>query len=285
MRICFWHSDKPREHLLADAFADGVTSAGDTIVRRALTDEKTVAPDCDVACMVGVKSRELFWLHWRAGIHTIYFDKGYTRQALGGPIKIWEYWRVAVDAHQPTKKLSYRDYPSDRADHLGLKYAPWRKGGSHIVLAGSSAKYHDFYGLSDPNRYYEKVIAEIRKHTRREVVYRPKPSWRDATPLSNSRYSDSSRSIEEELIDAWALVTHGSNACFEAITAGVPCIILGDAVAKPLSSTELKDIESPRLASDDERQKWLNSLAYQQWTLREMSTGEAWRVIRPQIYG
>lgn len=286
MRIVFFHSDKPRETLLANAFADGVRAHTDDSVRlQRLEPEVKIAEDADVVCMVGVKSRELFWAHWRAGIHTIYFDKGYTRQSLAGPIKIWEYWRVAVDGHHPTPKLMSMSRPVDRINKLGIEIKPWRITGDQIVIAGSSAKYHDFYGLSDPTRYSEKVIGKLKRHTNRQIIYRPKPSWKEAVPINGSTFSTSEQSIEEVLRGAHALVTHGSNACFEAVLLGVPCVVLGEAVAKPISSTELRDIERLKLATLEDRMQWLSNLAYCQWTLKELASGEAWNTIRPQIYG
>lgn len=308
MRIAFWHSDKPRERLLADAFAQGARAHGDVVEFHPLEPEPRVV-DCDVACMVGVKSRELFRAHFNAGSHVLYFDKGYTRHAARSPVKLWEYWRVALDAHQPTDRLQRMTLTNgDRWDRLGLVMQPWRRANDtvdtttlsdlevvrravagsapgHIVLAGSSQKYHDFYGLKDPTSWARKVVAALRAETRREIVYRPKPSWKDAVPIEGTRFSSGEESIEEVLAGAWAVVTHGSNACFEAVLAGVPVVVLGDAVAKPISSTAISEIESPRLAPYIDRLQWAARLAYWQWTMPEFASGEAWRFLRPQVFG
>lgn len=284
MRVCFWHSDKPREHLLANAFAEGVrTHPDDTITMRPLLPTVEVA-DCDVACMVGVKSRELYRAHWDKGVHVIYLDKGYTRHAAPGPVKLWEYWRVAVDGHHPTQTLMNIARPEDRMDRLGLLMQPWRRSGAGIVIAGSSQKYHDFYGLRDPTAWATKLVRFIQANfPKRPIIYRPKPSWRDAVPIPGSTFSQGGE-IGDVLQGAWALVTHGSNAVFEAVLGGIPCIVLGDAVAKPISSTRMEELETPRLATYAERNQWAANLAYCQWTLPEFASGEAWRVIRPQIF-
>lgn len=286
MKITFWHSDKPRERLLADAFADGARAHGDAVELRSLTPDPVVS-DCDVACMVGVKSRELYRAHFAAGAHLVYFDKGYTRHAARSPVKLWEYWRVAIDSHQPTALLMETNCPEDRADRLGLVLQPWRKphAESWILIAGSSAKYHEFYGMKDPTAWTGKLVRELRERSRRPIVYRPKPSWADAVPIEGTRFSRSPETIEEALRDVAVVVTHGSNACFEAVLAGVPCVVLGEAVAKPISSTTLDELESPRTASYAERHQWLNNLAYWQWTMPELASGEAWQFLRPKIYG
>jgi hypothetical protein len=79
------------------------------------------------------------------------------------------------------------------------------------------------------------------------------------------------------------MVTHGSNACFEAVCEGVPCIVLGNGVAKPISSTQLEDVDNPRLASDSEREAWLNGLSYWQWSRDEMESGECWDYVRRYV--
>lgn len=283
MKVAFWASDKPRERILSDAFLNGVQAHGDEAIALRLTGEGEVA-DCDIACMFGVKSRALFQAHWRAGIHTVYLDKGYCRQRRPGPVSAWEYYRVAVDGHHPTRHLANQKSSEDRLEVLNLELQPWRKRGGHIILAGSSAKYHAFYGLSHPTKYAAKVINELLAMTQREIVYRPKPSWQDAVPIDGARYSTNEESIQDVLKGAHVLVTHGSNAVFEAVLAGVPCIVLGDAVAKPISSVTLGKIEHPRLANEVERRQWLANLAYWQWTLTEMADGRAWDFIRPRIF-
>ena len=274
--VAFYASDKPREQDLARAFIAGVEKHGDAgFIARGDSPR-------DVAVMVGVKSIDIYRQCQAEGIHTIMIDKGYQRHRKPGE-RVWEYWRCAIDAHHPTDMLMNTKRPSDRM--AGVELSPWhaKTKRGHIVIAGSSAKYHRFYGLPDPTTYATELVARIRKYTKRDIVYRPKPSWRDAVPIDGTTYSEPGEHIGDALWGAHALVTHGSNACFEAVTTGVPCVILGNGVAKPISSTDIAEINSPRQASMGERQRWLASLAYWQWNLIEFESGEAWAAIRPQI--
>lgn len=284
MRVCFFTNEKPRERILSDVFLRGLAAHGDEGEIRRLDGTAQVADGCEVACMIGVKSRAVCDANWRAGVHTLYFDKGYLRHRADSPVRIWEYWRVAVDGHHPTRTLMKVARPHDRLDALGLEMRPWRSEGEHIVIAGSSAKYHEFCGLPEPTAYARRLVRKL-KGSGRPIVYRPKPSWRDAVPIKGARFSRGPETIDDVLAGTHALVTHGSNACFEAVLAGVPCIVLGEAVAAPISSMDLDDIETPRLASEAERRQWLANLAYCQWTMTEIESGEAWATIRPQIYG
>lgn len=284
MRVAFLASDKARERLLADAFLKGAKRHGHETQVIPLTEGEPEVGNYDVACFVGVKSRELFQAHGRAGIPVLYFDKGYSRHSRTDGVRGWEYWRVAINAHQPTERLD-RNMPGDRAARFGWESKPWRKRGSTIILAGSSGKYHDFYGIRNPTHYWARKVEDIRDVSDLEIVYRPKPSWREAVPIEGTRYSELPERLEALLAKAHVLVTHGSNCCFEAAMAGIPSIVLGEAVAKPISSTSLDDIVKPRLANDEERGQWLANLAWWQWNSREFYSGEAWEFLGEQIHG
>lgn len=284
LNVCFLHSDKARERILANAFLEGVAQHGDHVELRLRSENVEPIPGADIVCMVGVKSKKYFQTYAREGANVMMIDKGYSRHSKSGAVRSWEYWRVAVNAHHPTRYLMDTPRPFDRWDRLGLKFEPWRERGKHIVFAGSSAKYHDFYGLRHPTMYAQKIMKRMRELTeKRKIIYRPKPSWKDAEPIEGAEYSKGG-DIFSVLDGAWALVTHGSNACFEAALMGVPSVVLGDAVAKPISSITEEDIANPRLCSDEERAQWFANLAYCQWTMREMVSGEAWQYIRPLMY-
>ena len=284
LRVHFFMSDKQREHLLADAVLRGAERCGYQVSSCSIG-KTPKAENYDVACFVGVKSRELFREHNSRGTHVIYFDKGYSRHKSTRAVGGWEYWRVSVDSHHPTRFIEQMSMPSDRFDALSLEVKPWRTEGKHILIAGSSAKYHAFYGLKDPTTFGKDIVRDLRAISERPLWYRPKPSWREAVPLLKTRYSVPPETITDALCNCWAMVTHGSNACFEALIGGIPSIVLGDAITRPISSSALNDVESPRLASDDERAKILANLAYCQWTLPEMASGKAWDTIGGMIHG
>lgn len=278
MRVKFLASDKKREQQLAKAFMAGVQRDGVAGVIEPLS----AMPDLDnidVACMIGVKSKRLFDRCREAGVVPILFDKGYLRHRRADA-RTWEYWRVSIASHHPTRYLYEGKANRARLQLLHLDVKRWRGYGLQIVLAGSSQKYHDFYGLPDPTTWAKEVVAEIRKHTDRPIIYRPKPSWQEAVEIEGTFFSKPTENIASVLGNAWALVTHGSNACFEAALMGVPSIILGDAVAKPISSTSIEDINDPMMG---ERGNWLQRLVHWQWTEREMSRGHCWRFMKPHI--
>lgn len=275
MSLIFYASDKPRERDLARAFIAGARAHGWAAEYRALCAEPDVRGATAVA-MVGVKSKRLFDLTRAAGAVPIMLDKGYIRSRRPDA-RVWEYWRVSVGAHHPTgTTLMANKYPHDRIEALGIEPRPWRTRGYSIVIAGSSAKYHDFYGLAPPDQYYPRLAEALREFTDKQLIYRPKPSYREARPIKRALFSDGNETITQVLQGAFALVTHGSNACFEAAVLGIPSIVLGDGIAAPISSTHLIDVREPKLGKRDQ---WMANLAYHQWTEAEMTSGEAFEHI------
>lgn len=292
MKVCFVYADKissesQREKILADAFLAGVERIGDEAILMAKTSKPDFSNGADVYCLVGVKSATWFRAARKAGRHTVTLDKGYFRHR--GPHRTWEYWRVSVNGHHPIKYLRMAHHSSKRWDKIAKMRAvsllPWRANGSHILIAASSAKYHDFCGLPDPTTWTKETVAELREYTDRPIIYRPKPSWQDAVPIKKTTFSPPTQNLGDVLENAWCLVTYGSNACFEAAMGGVPSIITGNGIAGPISSTMLSDVESPRLCSPGERLEWLYNVAWCMFTEAEMESGLAWAVIRPQFEG
>lgn len=228
----------------------------------------------DVGVVVGVKDKSgpIFKAYRAAGKHAVFIDKGYTR-IRGGPLKTL-YWRVSINTFQP---LAY--FRCGRPDHrwraLNIPITEYRPG-STVLFAGSSQKYCDWQGLGPATAYAERVLAEIRKYTDRPVVYRPKPSWKDAVPVDGYDYSPDSDKFITRLDEAHCLVTYGSNACFEALLNGVPSIVLGDGITRPVSSTTAADVEAPRMPNRDELYHLACDLSYCQWTLDEFANGTCW---------
>lgn len=271
MSLIFFASEKPREQDLGAAFVAGARQHGWDAEVRPLCAMPDLSGASAVA-MVGVKSKRLFDRAREAGAVPIMLDKGYIRSRRPDS-RVWEYWRVSVGSHHPTRTtLMRRKMPTDRLDRLGVEVRPWRTRGFSVVVAGSSAKYHSFYEIEEPNGYYRDLVEHLRELTNRPLIYRPKPSYREAKRVKGAQFSLGDENISQALEGAWALVTHGSNACFEAALLGIPSIVLGDGIAAPISSTRLEAIEEPQLGK---RTQWLANLAYHQWSEDEMRSGEA----------
>jgi hypothetical protein len=285
MKVVFYASEgKKFDGTLARCFGNGVRVNKDKYEVRAINGFSAVDPKTDVAVVAGVKgwSKECFDAHLAAGRHAVIIDKGYTRLR-GGELGTL-YWRLSIDAFQPHAYFRAVPRPTDRWEKLGVPTArrPAAPNGQ-VLFCGSSQKYCDWHGLGDATAYALQTLDELRRHTKREVVYRPKPSWGNAVPIAGYRYSGPEEKYVVELEKTAVVVTFGSNAAFEAVLAGVPALVAGDGIARPLARTALADVEKPLLPSPAEVHQLACDVAYCQWTLDEMDDGLAWRHVRQTI--
>lgn len=286
MNVTFWASDKDFDKRISELLCKGVTKdKKDTFEIRDRKDYTHPLPNTDVAVFIGVKSnsKDMLKDHLNAGKNTVFIDKGYIRVRSSDPMVSVEYYRFSVNGFQPLHYFQSIQRSDDRWQRFKIKLSPMQTNGEHIVFAGSSAKYSRFFKLPDPTDYAGRVFKMLKRNSLREIVYRPKPSWRNAVPIRNTVYSSYRRKLHQELVGAHALVTHGSNACLDAMIAGIPTFVLGDGITKSLSKTRAEEISFPYYPTDDERYQLCCDLAYCQWNLKEMATGEAWKNLRKII--
>jgi hypothetical protein len=304
MKAVFWtrHEEgvvaknDERETDLAKALQVGASVHGDEVeIRLADSAYDTKVVDCDLVCMAGVKSRYWFRDYEAAGIPWVYFDKGYTRERADD--KWLTYWRLSVNSHHPIAFLAQARKSWDRAASMEFRYAPWRQDrGRHIIVDGGSEKNFKFNKIvsedatiADVDAHCEGLVRHIRQLTDRPVIYRPKPSSPNRTPIGGTEFAYKTRvgvhkkDVGYDLERAHVVVSYSSAICYDAHRIGVPSIVLGGGPARPISSTSLDDIENPRLATDQERKQWLANLAWCQFEMPEFRDGTAWLTLREML--
>lgn len=272
MRIaCYAIQGHGKARLTCAAMVAGINRAGDTAVLRADTDHR--AADCDAAVFWGyIETCQQVMRDYRAaGKPVVYLDMGYwQREGNAG------FFKVAVNARHPTAYFQRVKHDGARARMFGVTPQPWRSG-RHILIAGMSAKAAWAEKLEPAESFERGAIAALMKVTARPVVYRPKPSWKQAQPFYGYRYSPPDEPLADVLRDAHAVVTHHSNVAVDGLVAGVPAFVW-DGVAVPMGSQDLSMIEQP--ARPDDRAQWINDVAYTQWSMAEMADGSVWRHLK-----
>ena len=182
------------------------------------------------------------------------------------------YHRIEKNNMQQSRIM---DVPDDRWNKLcefnsELKYNGWKKNpGSKILLIMSTDKPFDFYG-DNRQQWIKNTVATIKAHTDREIVVREKAG-------RGERTNDSIYDALDD--DVWALVTYNSIAAVEAIQFGIPAFSMAPTAASVVSSTDLTQIENPPKPNEELIQRWLWSIAYGQFSLSELITGEAWKLV------
>lgn len=186
----------------------------------------------------------------RAGRPFYQIDNGFYRSARGSPVG---YYRFMYRRPGPV----FIADPAVRASRrIAPDYKPWRKTGSHIVLAEPGPDFGRPFGFNCLN-WHQAVYYRLKQITDRKIIVRSRTT---TSPLA------------ADLKDAWALVTHSSNVAVDAVLAGIPVFVEHTSAAAPVGNELYTDIETPRMP---ERELWWRSLMCQQFTLTELAKGVA----------
>lgn len=236
--------------------------------------------------IMGVVKREILWDHQEKRVPLLYFDKGYCRDRLplnGGSVPAW--WRMCWQDVHPTAYLMAQARPADRWERMGLILAEPGAPAEHIVIIGSSAKFHLTMRIDEPTAWAAQITKEVnRLLPATKVIYRPKPSWKYAVPVDGAVFDHGHKTtLASALNGASCSVTYGSIGCVDSIISGVPCIVLGNAVAAPICGNYLKDVGFAYWAPRPAREQWAANLAYCNFTPAEIGDGTAWKILKEQM--
>ncbi len=210
------------------------------------------------------------------GKAVVFVDLGYWGRREGGR---WDgYHKVSVNARHPDAYLMDVERNHVRFERQGVLIQPWQDSGGPVIVAGMSAKSAESYGF-EPEEWERWAITELRKHTKRDIIYRPKPSWFQACPIKGSVFQKSSAAIERVLTNCHAVVTHHSNVAVDALIAGVPAFCW-DGVARCMSLQDLSMIEEPYRPKH--RDQWAANIAWCQWNTSEISTGRLFQYLKKE---
>ena len=150
------------------------------------------------------------------------------------------------------------NFPSDRLKKLNLAILDQKKMGSYIILSEPSETMKKMYNVP---MWTEDTIKLVKKFTDRKLVVHNKLSKQPLNSL---------------LKDAWAFVSLQSTAGFTAMLNGIPSYFTENTLSH---ISKIQNIENPTIDYNI-----FNNLAYGQWTLKEIESGEAWENILNNIY-
>jgi hypothetical protein len=198
-----------------------------------------------------------------------YMDSGYlgNRPSNKNPHG-WKHWHRIVPNDLQHNQVIAR--PSDRWNQLGLTVSN-RQYGKTILIAAPDEKPCKFYDI-DLDTWLAETMATIQKHTDRPIVVRER---------NRSRTDRKINRVENALNDVHAVVTFNSIAGTEAILAGTPVFVLAPCnAARPVSNTDLTQIDNPWFPDRDQVLAWAHHLAYGQFHIDEFKNGTAERILR-----
>ena len=192
--------------------------------------------------------------NWRF-FHTdhAYFQRGHQRMT----------YRVSYCGFEIDRIL---DRPDDRLMKFGVHIAPWRPAGEAIIVCPPTDYFAAFHGCEG---WLGDTIQALRMHTDRPIIIRGKP-----------RQAGDQPPIEGDFERAHLVVTHSSNVAIEALLYGVPVLVAPTSAAAPVGITDPANVEAP---VRPERHIWASALAYQQFDIDEMRSGNAWTLLSDTV--
>lgn len=176
----------------------------------------------------------------------------------GMPIREW--FALARSYHNDHRML--HEGSAARWNALGVDLKPWREGGEHILVCPNRS--FGTPGRIMPPHWADEVAERLSRLTHRTVRIRPHPgNTAPAKPLA------------DDLAGAWACVIWASSAGVHALVAGIPVIC--EAPSWICKSAALKSVDDiyARLDLSALRLAAMHRLAWAQWSLAEIQSGEA----------
>jgi len=251
--VCLTNPAQRRYHWVSEAMIEGIGRCGDRPYRHSVN--SSPLHGMDVAVCYGWKRRASYLGYPKF----VYADIGHWNRET--------HYRLAVGAWSPESYVR-AGLPSTRLASLGVNIQPVKRGGNTIIVAGSTMKSCITHGTVF--QQWETEVCERLKDCGKRVLYRPKPNDPFNKQIRGVEYD--LKPIEESLAKASALVTHHSNAAIEALTYGIPVHCeTGAAAAFSVPLSEIATAEMP-----EGREQFLADVAWLNWSLDEMRSGEAW---------
>ena len=260
----------------------------DLLTRQEVKQNKSLLKNYDFVMIYGVIMRQ--YKEWckELGVNWVFLDKGVDREIL--PNDPNRMVRFSVNSYYPHKHYHKFENNSSRvntvADFLPIRKTQTVEPDSPVVFAGSSHKYHAFHELiPDPTQYAKKQIEKIRLACDRPIIYKPKPSWKDKSPIEGTFYITGGgleKWISKGLIKKpHCVISHGSGILMEANFLGIPTICLGASPVCKISRTTIEHIDNLYVPTLDEKYKIANAVSSFQWNSSEIESGEMWNYLKP----
>lgn len=173
---------------------------------------------------------------------------------------------------------------NNRADFLNdlKKYSrilpiacdPWKKDGDYILLCGQVAGDMSLQGR-DLQALYPYIARRLKREYGKPVRWRPHPeSIKKGHNIKVGDFEPSTNYIDDDLDGAYMVATFNSNSAVDAVMAGVPAMAIdAGCMAWDVVAHDFSPIVRPN------RGAWLKKMAYTQWNVDEMASGEAFNHI------
>lgn len=198
----------------------------------------------------------------RAGAMVLVAENGYIGSGEGGQ----KLYALARNGHNGSG--TWYVGSDDRWGRLGIPVQAWREQGRHVLIIGQRNIGSPL--MASPAGWEEKMAADLRRITRREVRIRHHPEHRNVALRPKT-------TLEDDLRGAHAVVTWASAGGVKALVSGTPVFFAAPHwIAAGGASRHWNMIENP---PTPDRMAALRRLAWAQWDLNELSSGLPFRYL------
>jgi hypothetical protein len=199
-----------------------------------------------------------------------------------GMLKRGETWKMAVNGTGSGAKYCESREPN-RPQHLGLALRPWRRSGSHVLIAMQRGDSEQWSGMPATDQWLSDTVRTLRQYTDREIRVRSHP--RQKVVIPNGCTVDrplpimgtyDSYDLGRGINNTWAVINHNSGPGSQGIMLGYPAFVDASSLAAPVANLDLANIENPMMP---DRDQWLIDLSHSEWTVPELAGGAPVREI------
>lgn len=251
--------DQP--HYRREAFVDGLRRAGYELV-----DNASPRPDDLLVVWNRYGGEADQWE--RAGGTVFVAENGY----IGCDANGVQYYALAVSGHNGSGRWHVGDAERWRA--LGIELKPWRTEGEHIVIRGQRGIGSS--SMASPADWHRHASRDLRRLSNRSQVIQEHPGKPACDPRVAAQISDS-------LIGAHAMCIWSSAAGVRALVDGVPVFYAAPHwICESAAVHGVGNVERPKM-SDSDRLDAMRRMAWAQWSIAEIATGEPFVLLRDLV--
>lgn len=163
-------------------------------------------------------------------------------------------------------------YADDNGERFSKQAAmkPWKEGGGYVLLMGQVPGDASLKGRN-MMPWYSEAAMKAQTAYEMPVKFRAHPMAVKRGIKQKPQFTEpSGGSLDEALEGAAVVVTWNSNSGVDAVLAGVPTVTMDPgSMAWDVTAHRIGDLARP------DRKAWAHQLAWKQWTIDEIASGEA----------
>lgn len=242
-------------HYRRAAFVDGLTRAGYGIVERA-------SPKHGDVLVIWNRYGGEADLWERDGGRVIVAENGY----IGVDDNGIQHYALALGGHNGSG--TWQSGGNERFENLGIEVKPWRSAGEHIVIRGQRGI--GSAGMASPPQWHVNASRDLLRLSARRQVIQTHPGKPACDPFVAAE-------IINALAGAWAMCIWSSAAGVRALVEGVPVFYAAPHwICAGAAVRGVGNVEKPQ-RDDAARYDALTRMAWAQWSIAEIATGEPFK--------